>query len=141
MKNTTRILQTLLLGAIMFAAQAKATDLTIEVTGISQAKGNIQVAIFNQQGQWLRQPVASKKILAAEGKVQIIFENLPAGEYGLSAFHDLNGNEKLDTNLIGIPTEPYGFSNDAAGNYGPPTFVDAKIQLAKTPKTISIRLN
>lgn len=124
MNSIKHLIQSLLIGSTLLGVQAWAADLTVEVTGISQAKGDIHVAIFDQQGQWLRKAVASKKISAVEGKVQIVFENLPDGEYGLSAFHDLNSNGKLDANMIGIPTEPYGFSNDAAGSFGPPSFAE-----------------
>ncbi len=141
MKNLKPILSSLMLTSTFFTAQVWAGDLTVEVSGLTQAKGDVQVALFDQQGQWLRKAVTSKKIAAAEGKVQIVFENLADGEYGLSVFHDLNGNGKLDMNMIGIPTEPYGFSNDAAGSFGPPSFTDAKIKLEQDKKTISIRLN
>lgn len=141
MKNPKYILSSLMLTSALFAVQAWAGDLTVEVIGIAQAKGDVQVALFDQQGQWLRKAVASKKVVAAEGKVEIVFENLPDGEYGLSVFHDLNSNGKLDMNMIGIPTEPYGFSNDAAGSFGPPSFADAKVKLEQSKKTISIRLN
>ncbi len=141
MKNLKPIISSLMLTSTFFTAQVWAGDLTVEVSGLTQAKGDVQVALFDQQGQWLRKAVTSKKIAAAEGKVQIVFENLADGEYGLSVFHDLNGNGKLDMNMIGIPTEPYGFSNDAAGSFGPPSFTDAKIKLEQDKKTISIRLN
>lgn len=141
MKNLKPIISSLMLTSTLFTAQVWAGDLTVEVSGLTQAKGDVQVALFDQQGQWLRKAVTSKKIAAAEGKVQIVFENLANGEYGLSVFHDLNGNGKLDMNMIGIPTEPYGFSNDAAGSFGPPSFTDAKIKLEQDKKTISIRLN
>lgn len=141
MKNLKPIISSLMLTSTFFTAQVWAGDLTVEVSGLTQAKGDVQVALFDQQGQWLRKAVTSKKIAAAEGKVQIVFENLANGEYGLSVFHDLNGNGKLDMNMIGIPTEPYGFSNDAAGSFGPPSFTDAKIKLEQDKKTISIRLN
>ena len=141
MKNLKPIISSLMLTSTLFTARVWAGDLTVEVSGLTQAKGDVQVALFDQQGQWLRKAVASKRVAAAEGKVQIFFENLPDGEYGLSVFHDLNGNGKLDMNMIGIPTEPYGFSNDAAGSFGPPSFADAKVKLEQDKKTISIRLN
>ncbi|MBR7800843.1 DUF2141 domain-containing protein [Undibacterium fentianense] len=141
MNNMKYIAQSLILVSTLLAAQVWAADLTVEVIGISQAKGDIQIAIFDQQNQWLRKAKASKKLIASEGKVQIVFENLADGEYGLSAFHDLNSDGKLDTNVIGIPTEPYGFSNDAVGNFGPPSFTDAKIKIEGAHKLISIRLN
>ncbi len=51
--------------------------------------------------------------------------SLPIGEYAISAFYDTNHNGELDKNLLGIPTEPYGFSNNARGSFGPAKFEDA----------------
>jgi uncharacterized protein (DUF2141 family) len=45
----------------------------------------------------------------------------------MKAFADVNGNAKLDKNIIGLPTERYGFSNDAQGRMGPPSFDAAAI--------------
>ena len=54
---------------------------------------------------------------------------LPDGDYAVSAFLDENANMKLDANLFGLPTEPYGFSRDARALAGPPAFADAAIRL------------
>ena len=53
------------------------------------------------------------------------FDGLPAGVYAAAMIHDENGNRKLDTNWMGIPTEGYGASRDAKGRFGPPRFEDA----------------
>ncbi len=44
----------------------------------------------------------------------------------------------MDRNLIGMPVEPYAFSNDAVGNFGPPTFEQAKFKVSNENKTLSI---
>ena len=43
--------------------------------------------------------------------------------------HDVNGNDALDSNIVGMPTEPYGFSNNAQGSFGPPAWQDARFAL------------
>ena len=54
--------------------------------------------------------------------------------YSFSFYHDVNSNKKLDKNFIGIPKEPYGFSNNQAGRFGPPNFEDSKIELKENTK-------
>ncbi|MCH9852515.1 MAG: DUF2141 domain-containing protein [Alphaproteobacteria bacterium] len=54
---------------------------------------------------------------------------LPDGIYAISAFHDLNDDGELNRNLVGLPTEPYGFSNDARGTFGPAKFADAQFTI------------
>ena len=54
---------------------------------------------------------------------------------------DLNGNEELDRNLVGIPTEPFGFSRNARGSFGPPDYADMQFEVAGEPVTLDIELH
>lgn len=64
--------------------------------------------------------------------------DLPAGNYAVSVYEDLNSNHKLDHNLIGIPREPVGVSNNPAPRYGPPRFNECSFKLNSPAQTISI---
>jgi uncharacterized protein (DUF2141 family) len=55
-------------------------------------------------------------------------------------YHDANDNGKLDQNMMGIPVESTGFSNDALGNMGPPTFEATRIDLPAEGKAIRVTL-
>jgi uncharacterized protein (DUF2141 family) len=64
---------------------------------------------------------------------------LPVDKTGFlaaAAYHDENGNNRMDSNFIGIPTEGTGASNNAESPFGPPKFRDARFSF---PKTSSIR--
>ena len=54
---------------------------------------------------------------------------------------DLNGNDELDSNLVGMPREPWAFSNNAAGRFGPPKWKDVRFEMGDSDVTQSIRLN
>jgi uncharacterized protein (DUF2141 family) len=56
------------------------------------------------------------------------FEDIPPGIYAMAVIHDENMNGKLDTRWPGIPTEGYGFSNDAKGILGAPSFSAASFR-------------
>ena len=58
------------------------------------------------------------------------------GKYAFKYFHDENSNKKLDTNLIGIPKEGYGFANNIYGSFGPPDFKDTIFEV-KNDTTIN----
>jgi uncharacterized protein (DUF2141 family) len=58
--------------------------------------------------------------------VSATVHGLPAGRYAVRLFHDTNGNGELDVNMLGIPREAYGFSNNA-GSRGPAGFDDAAV--------------
>ena len=104
-------------------------------------QGTVRVALFaNEQAFKSSAPRIQKEVPAHIDEVWLTFENLPPGRYGISAFHDVNGNEKLDTSFLGLPKEPYGFSQNARGRFGPPNFSDISFDVDSSPKTLDITL-
>lgn len=113
--------------------------LTVRVTNLGDRQGKLMVGIFDSQENFLAEPLFGKEAkVTAEGQ-EVVFEGVPLGEYAVSIIQDENENGKLDTFLV-IPTEPYGFSNNAMGRMGPPSFEQAKFTLDKN-LTIEIKLN
>ena len=138
MKTQTRplFIAALLLG---LGTTASAFDLTVEVLNAKSEQGTVDGALFGAEASWLRDLAQGAREPAA-AKVVLVYRNLPAGAYALSVFHDENGNGKLDTNVAGIPLERYGFSRDARGRMGPPSFADAVFDLqADTAITVNLR--
>ncbi|MBI5607299.1 MAG: DUF2141 domain-containing protein [Deltaproteobacteria bacterium] len=61
----------------------------------------------------------------------IRFEAVPAGEYAVAVFHDMDGDGKLTTNFLGVPQEDLAISRNAKGGpLGGPTWVDVKVQVS-----------
>ena len=82
----------------------------------------------------------ARTTISASGRVVATFDNLPAGDYAVKAFHDVNGDGEMNTNPFGMPTEPYAFSNNAVGNMGPARWDRAHFAVSgETAQTISIR--
>ncbi len=106
-----------------FPATGQGT-LTVTVSGLSSDRGTVKIALSNSRENYYDYPSpyrgASAPILG--GIAVWTFEGLPYGEYAVKVFHDENGNDRLDTNLLGIPREDYGFSNDARGIFGVPSW-------------------
>lgn len=126
----------LLLG---LGAAANAYDLTVEVLNARSDKGTVAGALYGSEASWLKDRLQGERQPAAARTV-LVFHDLPAGPYALSLFHDENGNDKLDSNIAGIPTERYGFSRDARGRLGAPSFADATVDL-KADTTITVHLH
>jgi uncharacterized protein (DUF2141 family) len=125
---------------------ADVSQLQINVSNIQNDNGELLVAIFNKADNWLdskskQAPFtdAAYSVTSTED-VQIIIEGMPAGQYAISIFHDLNDNQKLDTNFIGYPKEPFGFSAPM-GKFGPPKFKDAAIEINQAQQQINIKIN
>jgi uncharacterized protein (DUF2141 family) len=55
-----------------------------------------------------------------------VFPSVASGTYAVALFHDENGDGKLDKNLIGLPAEGVGVSNNKFRSFGPPRWEDAK---------------
>lgn len=129
--------------ACALAAPAHAVEMEVEVSGLTQSEGRVMVGVFTDAGTWLKKAVtggAAEANQQKDGRVLIKLQDLPEGSLALSVFHDVNGNGKLDSNAMGIPKEPYGFSNNAAGTFGPPKFEKAQFE-AKPGARVTVQLN
>jgi uncharacterized protein (DUF2141 family) len=119
---------------------AAAAELQVEIVGTESGTGTINVGLFSRPEEFPKTPIVGQRLPAEAGKVVAIFRDLAPGPYAVSAFLDQNANNILDRNLLGVPTERYGFSRDAMGRMGPPAFDDAKIMLGPEGQTITITL-
>lgn len=133
-----------LFASVALAAPAFAAGLFVEVAGIRSDEGRVYVAIHVEK-EGVEFPDAAGMVaggwtLAREGSFQIEFAGLPPGRYAVNSMHDENGNEELDTNLLGIPVEGYGFANDATGIFGPPGFDASSLELTDAGAAITINL-
>lgn len=109
--------------ALAFSAQSLlAQTLTLEVRGIEKVEGKLYVAIYNSAETFMKKPLAGFVVEVKDSVMQIPCNGLPAGSYAFSMYQDENENGKLDTATFGIPTEKFGFSNDAEGVMGPPSY-------------------
>lgn len=111
----------------------------VVVTNVEEIKGNMMVAVYNSEGDFMKKHYDVKKAKITGKDVVVVFENVKPGDYAITLFQDKNENLKLDTNVIGMPKEPYGFSNNVMGNMGPPTFEQAKVKV-DGDKKLSINL-
>lgn len=132
----------------MLACSAYATDdasLTIELSGLSEAEGNVYIAVYDNPEDWLGDEVAvGVEVSITEALVDemvVASLDLPPGEYAISIYYDANGNGELDTNFIGIPKEPVALSNNAKAKFGPPKYKDAVFTLSAEGLTQRIQMN
>ncbi|MBS1555461.1 MAG: DUF2141 domain-containing protein [Bacteroidetes bacterium] len=132
-----KILSLFFLLALVETTQAQ--RLVVRVENIKDDKGQIGVALYNTEVDFMKKQFAGKFAPAKKEGVEVVFENLPAGEYAISIMHDSNANGKIDTNFMGIPKEGYGFSNNVMGSFGPPSFEKAKFKLTDGVSQIKLR--
>lgn len=99
---------------------AAQSALTLAFEGIKTQKGAIMVALFDAEAAFEGgKPVSVAMIPADAARVETRMAGLAPGRYAIKAFHDIDGDGKMGTNLFGLPTEPFAFSNNAVGAMGP----------------------
>ncbi len=118
---------------LFFNWKAENKNLTIQITGIKETKGRIQMGIYNT-------PTKFPKI-GGEYRIEYVnvtaktithtIENLPDGYYAIALYHDVNSDKACNRNFLGIPTEPYGFSNNVKPVFSAPSFNSAKFLFDK----------
>jgi uncharacterized protein (DUF2141 family) len=145
------------LGGLVAAAAfpAQGGELRIRIDGLRSDQGTILIGLYDSRTTFDRAIALSDKDgflndpqrvagIALRGsaalKGAIAFQNLDPGRYAVIVLHDQDGNGRLDKNFWGVPTEAYGFSNDAQGFLGPPGFKEAAIHFDGTDRTLAIGL-
>jgi uncharacterized protein (DUF2141 family) len=102
------------------------STITLMIDGVDEPVGEIRIAIFDSKNGYLENPSLAEIVPVSQTKIEWQIENLAYGQYAIAIYHDKNKNGKLDTNMLGIPLEEYGFSNNARGRFGPASWSQAK---------------
>ncbi len=119
-----------------------AGTLRITIENVKKNEGKILLAVYADDDNFLSE-VTYRSIhheVNQAGVVTVEVPDLPYGKYAVSLFHDENNNGKFDTNFMKLPKEPYGFSNNARGTFGPPKFTEAAFSFNKAEQEISIEI-
>ncbi len=125
-----RLAGLILAGAAAAApAQSPCPGIHVTILDIRNSTGSVACALFESpEGfpiEFLRSATNVMVIKVRKSQARCDFEDIPPGIYALAVIHDENMNGELDTNVLGIPKEGYGFSNDAKAWFGAPSFPDA----------------
>ena len=107
-------------------AQSSCPGIHVKVANIKSSTGTVACALFESAAGFpagfLRFATNIVIMKIRDTHARCDFEDIPAGTYALAVIHDETENGELDTNLLGVPTEGYGFSNDAIARLGAPSF-------------------
>lgn len=138
MNIKTSISALLLIGSC--AIPTFANTLTVNFDGITKSPGTIYVVMFDSEEAYSNsgKPAFTRRIEVNSDTASISIKDVSKGTYAIKSFLDSNGNKQMDTNIVGLPVEQYGFSNNA-GRFGPPSFEDAAFEVLGE-HSISIRL-
>jgi len=115
---------------------------TVRVSGLGSQSAAVMVAVFLDAAGFPDVSSAdSTTETTGNGDVAEIEVKLPlSGMAAVAVFQDLDGNGVLTKNVVGLPMEPYGFSRNARGTFGPPKFEAAAVDLSAVAETLQIPL-
>lgn len=116
-------------------------DLEVTLSGVESSEGRVVVALYGSAESFdeSEEPLRSAR-LAPDGELIWRLEEVPFGTYAVKAYHDVDDDGELDRGALGRPTEPYGFSNDARGRFGPPSFEAACFEHRSDVTAIEVEL-
>lgn len=142
--TSAAVLLSLMLMPQLSAQSPNLSTLKVRVVNLHNSKGEIRVALFESAEGFPGD--ASKAIRTQQARIdpkalsaQVVFTGIPQGAYAVSVFHDENMNGKLDKNIVGMPKEGYGASNNPEKKMRPPNFDEAEFSL-KAERSIEISL-
>ena len=122
---------------------ATATELEIIVNALASNRGDVHVAIYNTPELFPDSDgMITKLEVPIEGNAaRALFTGLIPGFYAIAVYHDENMNDEFDQGFLGIPLEDFAFSNGAKAFLGPPSFVDAAVNVPLEGRRIEIPMN
>jgi uncharacterized protein (DUF2141 family) len=121
---------------------AGAADLSVTVSGIRNASGSVSAGIYDSASSFPKpeEGVVVFRIKARQGSVGFTVHGLAPGHYAVVAYHDENGNGRLDFDPTGAPAEGYGVSNGARNPQAPPEFAKAAFELGDQNEAVNIEI-
>ena len=140
---TLRVALTLAAIVISQTAFADGQPLTVKLNNLEHDRGTVRVALFSDPKTFRKadQAFASSESPAKAGTVTVVFDDIPAGQYAVMAYHDENANGELDLRFGMFPTEGYGLSNNPKV-MGPPAFEESRFEVpGDKPREIDIDIH
>ncbi len=129
------------LAPALLAAPASATELKLQLQGL-KPRGQVMVLLFSSEAAWKAKAGAAREVRLPirANAAEVKLADLRPGRYGVMVFQDLNLDGKMNFNAVGFPLEPYGFSNNSRGLFGPPAWGKAAFRFGGEPAVHAIRL-
>lgn len=116
--------------------------LVLRVEGLSGPDGQLLIGLYDTEtGFQTGQEFIGKTVKVDDTAVEVVFENLLVGRYAFKVFHDANSDGQLNSNFMGIPSESYGFSNNASDPFSAPEWKETRFSLPRGRMTQTIDLN
>lgn len=124
------------------AAVAKQKPLSITITNLKSATAPVIFSVYQDEDTYLdpKAQLKTYRFVPKQKTLKIKLSDLKFGTYAIAFYQDLNNSKAIDKNGIGIPTEPYAFSNDIRPKLSAPSFEDCKFEYSKKKNSITVKM-
>ena len=115
-------------------ASAGEYALDLEIVNVQAGEGFLEIELHNSALTYLSRdekqtPFRKISVPVDRDRITLQFKGVPPGRYAFTIYQDVNGNGHFDSNFIGLPREPFGFSNNLPIRFGPPSFMKASFKV------------
>ena len=120
----------------------EATTVNVVVTNLPSDKATLKLYFYNVKANFLvRNHYTLLKHIKPGGSTKVVYPiQLPPGDWAIAATQDLNENDLVDRNMIGIPTEPFALSKVGHPRFRVPTFEDCMFKVSGATTTVAISM-
>lgn len=128
----------LLVGPLLSFSPGINQNLKVTITRLHNNSGVVLVSLFREGNGFpdnAAKAYGKEKAYIVDKTATLIFKSVPPGTYAVAILHDENNNQKMDKNILGLPKEGYGFSNNASAPFGPPSYKKASFTHTVTVPT------
>ena len=133
-----RLAAALVLAVLPIGAQA--ATLAVKVEGVTAQGGVLRVTLWDTATFDGSKPLQGIPQPARAGEMSATFTGLKPGDYAVKVLQDVNSNGKADRNILGMPTEPFGFTNAPGLITHAPSFGEIKFAVHDGENVVVIRL-
>jgi uncharacterized protein (DUF2141 family) len=123
-------------------ADSAVGDVIVHVEDIQDIKGELLLGIYNSKRTFRKVKKVFKYAVKSveSGREVIVLKNIPEGTYAIAIFQDFNGNRKFDSNFMGIPKEPFGFSTNYQVKVRAPRFREVTFEHTSNDTEMTIKI-
>jgi len=129
----------LILWLCPFKGWAQPTSVQVNITGVAVGKGPIVINIYDSADRFFKEVAYSKTVDDDQPTITALLE-IPAGQYAISVYQDINRNKRLDQGWFNIPKEPVGFGNNFRPRTSAPRFEDCALLVKAGKNRFTIEL-
>ena len=115
--------------------------LHVVISGFRNDEGQVIVSLFSSANGFpenVSLSLATNNVKISDRQAETVFHGIPFGNYAVSVLQDENLDGKMQTSLLGMPREGFGFSGSPGYRLGKPAFNDTSFFLATPERELEL---